>query len=104
MSALPPLMKAMNQENVVALVRRVYQKNSTPKLGLLIPEENSKFGQVNNSLRNTIFPDIRPTCITLRAFHSKVTVHKCAGIIRTLVLIEGVRGSYLRKYGIVLSC
>ena len=48
MSALPPLMKAMNQENVVALVRRVYQKNGAPKLGLLIPEENSKNGQVNN--------------------------------------------------------
>ena len=94
MSALPPLMKAMNQENVVALVRRVYQKNGTPKLGLLIPEENSKFGQVNNSLRNTVFPHISTRVSLLRAFHSKVTVHKCAGTIRTLVLIEGAAGSY----------
>ena len=71
MSALPPLMKAMNQENVVALVRRVYQKNSTPKLGLLIPEENSKNGQVNNSLWNTVFPHIRPTCITFKGLSFK---------------------------------
>ena len=31
-------------------------------------------------------------------FHSKVTVPKCAGIIRKRVLFEG--GPYMRKYGI----
>jgi len=59
MSALPPLMKAMNQENVVALVRRVYQKNGTPKLGLLIPEENSKFGQCMAFVELPFMEDIR---------------------------------------------
>ena len=71
MSALPPLMKAMNQENVVALVRRVYQKNGAPKLGLLIPEENGKNGQVKNSLWNTVFPHIRPTGIIVKGLSFK---------------------------------
>ena len=49
-TALPVLMQAMYQENVVALVRRVYSKNSSPKLGFLIPEEDHEKGQVSLKL------------------------------------------------------
>ena len=39
---------------------------------------------------STIFPHIRPAG-TICSFHfySKVTVHKCAGIVRTRVLFKG---------------
>ena len=46
-----------------------------------------------------MFPHIRPAGIIFSiVFYSKVTLHKCAGIIRTQVLFEG--GPYMRKYGI----
>ena len=41
---------------------------------------------------SSVFPHIRPADIFFRAFHSKVTVHKCV----VWVLLE--RGSYMRKY------
>jgi hypothetical protein len=44
----------------------------------------------------TVFPHIRPMgIIFLIVFYSKVTVHKCAGIVRTRSLFQG--RPYMRK-------
>ena len=58
-SALPVLMQAMIQENVVALVRRVYNKNSAPKLGFLIPEEDHEKGQYLTHVEVPFMEDVR---------------------------------------------
>ena len=48
----------------------------------------------------TIFPDLRlEGIIFLIFFYSKVTAHKCAGIIRTQVLFK--IGPCMRKYVLI---
>ena len=62
LSSLSALVNAMNEDNVVAVVRRVYRAGTAPKLGVLIPEEDV---DLNSGTTRTVMLDDHISLSTL---------------------------------------